>query len=99
MKLKGRHWFVIWLVSVLGVFWFVVWRQSMSFRLARELGDLRERRVALEGRRSDLLRRIRDAESRAKLVPWAKTHLHLRLPADTEIILLPSPPGDSSGGR
>ena len=99
MKLKGRHWFVIWLVAVLGVFWFVVWRQTTSLRLARELGDLRERRIALEGRRSDLLRRIRDAESRAKLVPWAKTHLHLRLPADTEIILLPSPPGDSGGGR
>jgi len=51
------------------------------------------RRANLEGHRADLERRIRAAESRAVLVPRAQ-RLGLRLPSDSEIILLPLAPGD-----
>ena len=61
--------------------------------MARELSELRTRRANLEGHRADLERRIRAAESRAVLVPRAQ-RLGLRLPSDSEIILLPLPPGD-----
>src|SRR2546428_66322 len=47
----------------------------------------------LEGHRAALERRMRAAESRAGLVPRAQ-RLGLRLPSDSEIILLPLPPGD-----
>lgn len=91
MILKGRHWVAVWLVAFLAVAWVVYARQTAAIRDARALAEIRERRVNLEGHRADLERRIRAAESRAVLVPRAQARLGLRLPADTEIILLPVP--------
>ena len=58
--------------------------------MARSLNETRVRRTALEGRRADLERRLRQAASRAVLVPRAQA-LGLRLPADSEIVILPAP--------
>src|SRR2546428_8673562 len=99
MALKGRHWVGIWLLAGLAALWLVIWRQTDGLRAARALTQARERRAALEGTRSDLQRRIRDAESRALLIPRAQRRLGLRQPADTEIILLPVPSaGGGAGG-
>ena len=87
--LKGRYWLAIWLVALLAALWAVIARQTASLNAARALADLRAERAGLEGRRSELVRRIRTAGSRAVLRPRAE-RLGLRLPADTEIILLPS---------
>jgi hypothetical protein len=89
--IKGRHWLAIWLVALLAALWAVIARQTASLNAARALTDLRAERANLEGRRSELERRIRTAGSRAVLLPRAQ-RLGLRLPADTEIILLPAPP-------
>lgn len=94
--LKGRHWLASWLVALLAALWLVIARQTASLNAARALTELRQDRAQLEGRRADLDRRIRTAKSRAVLLPRA-LRLGLRLPADTEIILLPVP--DSSPGR
>jgi hypothetical protein len=91
MALKGRHWLGLWLLTALAALWLVIWRQTDGLRAARALAETRQRRAGLEGRRSELQRRIRDAESRAVLIPRA-LQLGLRQPADTEIILLPAPP-------
>ncbi|HEY3279452.1 MAG TPA: hypothetical protein VGJ83_02985 [Gemmatimonadales bacterium] len=91
MALKGRHVLALWLVSLLAALWLVIARQTASLNAARALTDLREERAQIEGRRADLDRRIRTAKSRAVLLPRAQ-RLGLRLPADTEIILLPAPP-------
>ena len=88
MRLKGRHWFAIWLIAFLAVAWVVIARYTAGIAMARELGELRSRRAELEGRRADLERRIRAAESRAVLVPRAQ-RLGLHLPSDSQIILLP----------
>ena len=93
MRLKGRHWLAVWLIAFLAVAWIVIARFNSSLAMARELSELRTRRANLEGHRADLERRIRAAESRAVLVPRAQ-RLGLRLPSDSEIILLPLPPGD-----
>ena len=93
MRLKGRHWLAIWLIAFLAVAWIVIARYNSSLAMARELAELRTRRANLEGHRADLKRRIRAAESRAVLVPRAQ-RLGLRLPSDSEIILLPLAPGD-----
>ncbi|HTI06368.1 MAG TPA: hypothetical protein VL549_13745 [Gemmatimonadales bacterium] len=90
MKLRGRHWIAVWLVSLLAALWAVIARQTAALNAARALADLREERGSLEGRRADLQRRVRAGESRAVLLPRAKKH-GLRLPADTEIILIPAP--------
>jgi hypothetical protein len=96
MALKGRHWLGLWLLTALAALWLVIWRQTDGLRAARALAETRQRRAGLEGRRSALQRRIRDAESRAVLIPRA-LQLGLRPPADTEIILLPAPPPPPGG--
>jgi cell division protein FtsB len=91
VRLKGRHWIAVWLVAFLAVTWVVYARQTAAIRAARELADLRTRRADLEAHRADLERHIRAAQSRAVLVPRAHGRLGLRLPADSEIVLLPVP--------
>lgn len=81
----------IWLVALLTALWAVNARQTASSNAARALTDLHAEREGLEGKKRELERRIRTASSRAVLLPRAEK-LGLRLPADTEIILLPTPP-------
>src|SRR2546428_13753751 len=90
-RAKGRHWVALWLVAFLVTTWLVYARQTAAIRAARELADLRARRANLDGPRADLERRIPAPESRAVLVPRPQARLRLRLPRDTEIVLVPSP--------
>ena len=66
-------------------------RQTVAFRTARHLHDLREERSNLEARRADLERRIRVASSRQVLVPIAQRALGLHEPADSEFVLFAVP--------
>ena len=91
MAVRGRHWIAFWLVALLGALWAVIARQTASLNAARALTEAREERATLEGRRAELDRRVRTAQSRTVLLPRARA-LGLRLPADTEIILIPAPP-------
>ena len=93
MALKGRHWAAVWLLAFLAVAWIVIARQTAAIRAARELAALHEEQANLAGHGADLERRIRAATSRRILLRRARGHLGLRLPADTEIILLPVPGG------
>jgi hypothetical protein len=90
MTFRGRHWIAFWLVALLAALWLVIARQTSALNSARALADLREARAALEGGRADLDRRVRTAQSRTVLLPRARKQ-GLRLPADTEIILIPVP--------
>jgi hypothetical protein len=88
--MKGRHWLAFWLFFFLGILAWVVARQTASVVLASQLREKRAARSALEGSRADLLGRIRTASSRAVLIPRAQAR-GLRLPADSEIIILQVP--------
>jgi hypothetical protein len=92
MRLKGRHWLMLWLVVFLGVLVAITTRQTEGFRTARRLRELREERMALEARRGDLERRIREGSSRQVLVPIVERALGLHEPADSEFILFAVPP-------
>jgi hypothetical protein len=92
MRLKGRHWLILWLVVFVGVLLAIATRQSAGFRTARHLGELREERTALEARRAELERQIRVASSRQILVPLVERRLGLHQPSDSEFTLLPLPP-------
>lgn len=96
MRFKGRHWLLLWLLLFLLVTAAVVARQTAAFEVARRVGELREQRAALEARRADLERRIREASGRQVLVPKAERDLGLHLPADNEFILfaVPGAPAD-----
>lgn len=91
MAIRGRHRFFFWLVAACLALWLVVWRQTDSFRLARELGDIRRQRTTLEGRLSDYERRVRSAASREQLMLRVATRLGLRRARDSEIIRIPAP--------
>jgi hypothetical protein len=96
MRLKGRHWLMLWLVVFVCVLLAIAARQGAGFRTARRLSELREERTALEARRAELERRIRVASSRQVLVPLAERTLGLHQPSDSELTLLPLtvPPED-----
>ncbi len=90
--MRGRGWVALWLLSFLGVLMWVVARQTAAHVTATELQRVQDQRSALEARKAELLRRIREAGSRAVLVPRAES-LGLRLPADSEIVILQFPEG------
>jgi hypothetical protein len=91
MRLKGRHWVVIWLLLFLCVLVAITTRQTAGFHTARRVRELREERLALEARRADLERRIRVASSRQVLVPVAERLLGLHEPSDSEFVLFVLP--------
>jgi hypothetical protein len=91
MRLKGRHWVLLWLLVFLGGALTVVGRQTAAFRTARRLRDFREERSTLEARRAELERRIRIASSREDLVPVARRGLKLHEPVDSEFVLFAVP--------
>jgi hypothetical protein len=96
MRIRGRHWVLLWLLIFLGGALAVVARQTAAFHTARRLHSLREERSGLEARRADLERRIRVASSRQVLVPIAERAFGLHEPADSEFVLFPVPrsPGE-----
>jgi hypothetical protein len=91
MRLKGRHWLMVWLIIFLCVLVAITTRQTEGFRTARSLRELREARLALEARRGDLERRIRAGSSRQVLVPIVERALGLHEPVDSEFVLFPVP--------
>ena len=95
MRLKGRHWLMLWLVVFVCVLLAIATRQRSGFHTARGLGELREERMALDARRAELERQIRVASSRQVLVPLAEQALGLHEPSDSEFTLLPVPPSPS----
>ena len=96
IRLRGRHWVLLWLLVFLAGALVIVGRQTSAFRTARQLRDLREERGSLEARRAELERRIRLASSRQVLVPVAQS-LGLHEPADSEFVLFPVPlPAETS---
>ena len=97
MRLKGRHWLMLWLVVFVCVLLAIATRQSAGFRAARRLSELREERMALEARRAELERQIRLGSSRQVLVPLAERALGLHQPSDSEFSLLPVSPSPSTG--
>jgi hypothetical protein len=99
VRLKGRHWVLLWLLTFLGGALVVVARQTVAFRTARQLHDLREERSNLEARRADLERRIRVASSRQVLVPIAERALGLHEPVDSEFVLFAVPAPADNGAR
>ncbi len=91
MRVKGRHWLMLWLLVFLCTAAAVVARQTAAFRTARRVRELREQRSTLEARRADLERRIRQASGREVLQAKAERDLGLHLPADNEFVLFPVP--------
>ena len=91
MRLKGRHWVLIWIGVFLLTAAAIIGRQTSAFEAARSLREQREQRTALEAQRADLERRIREASGRRLLEARAQRDLGLHYPADHEFTLFVLP--------
>lgn len=69
MKVRGRHWLMLWLVLFLGVAAAVISRQRAALVTARVLGELKTQRADLESDKARLERQIDEATSRTILIP------------------------------
>jgi len=87
VRLKGRHYLMLWLLLFLVVAAGIVARQNSAIATARRLAELRTERTNLEARRADLEGRIREASSRRALAPLAAS-LGLHEPSDSEVSLV-----------
>ncbi|GBD33531.1 Cell division protein FtsL [bacterium HR33] len=94
MRARGRYWVAGWLIFFLAILAWVAGRQTAGVVAASELEQLRQQRATLEARQGELLARIRESRSREVLIPRAQA-MGLRLPADSEIVILQVPRLDS----
>lgn len=81
---------MLWLVFVLGILFWVVARQTASVVAAAELDSLRVERSDLEAQRTELIGRVRRAESRRVLGERVEK-IGLRAAVDSEIVILAAP--------
>jgi cell division protein FtsL len=98
MRVKGRHWVLLWLGLFLVVAAGVIARQTAAYRISRDLTRLKDERASLEARRAELERRIRQASSRQTLGERA-TRAGLRQPEDSEYVVFPWPVKSSEDSR
>ena len=95
-KPRGRMWLSVWLVFALGMLVWVVARQTAAVVNAGRLDSLRIERSVLEAQRTEVIERVRAAESRETLEERAAA-LGLRAVVDSEIVILTVT--DSVAGR
>lgn len=82
------------LAILLGIFVLamgVIARRTLGISQARTIRQLEERRDAADAARVRLEAEIRDASSRARLGPIVEQRLHMYVPADSQVIILPRP--------
>ena len=91
---RGRSRVALLLLGFVLVSTVVIWRRTAGIQRSRELRDLERARGDLLAERARLERDIRDASSRARLVPLAERRLGMHLPADSEIVYLVHPRDD-----
>ena len=87
-KLRGRSRIALGLLGFLLVATGVIWRRSVGISAARELQVLEERRFELRARSTSLENEIREAASRARLVPIVEQRLQMRTPSDSQVVIL-----------
>ena len=90
---RKRGWAVVGLVLVSFVLIAsgIVWRRSRGIAQARELRDLARKRAQLVAERAALEGAVRVAASRARIGPVAEQRLGMRVPADTQVVLIQRP--------
>ncbi len=90
-RARGRSLVALILLAFLVVAAGVVWRRSLGNEQAREIGRLEQRRAELTAVEAELQNEVRRASSRARLAPIAEQRLQMRVPADTQVVILPRP--------
>ena len=98
---RGRSVVALTLFGFVLVATSVIWRRMFGLSQSRMVQQLERQRSDLRAQRAQLQREIRDAASRDKLTPLVEQRLHLRMPNDSQVIVIerkdvPPPARDAS---
>lgn len=91
-----------WLLLLLGSLVAVTWRQTRGLAMERELRELESERAVAEAEQVELVRRIEELRSRARILRVARARLGMHLPTEAEIVFLPVDSdrvGQAAGGE
>ena len=69
----------------------VVWRRSYGIAQSREIRLLDRERANLVAERAKLESEIRALSGRGKLAEVAEQRLHMRVPNDSQVVIIPRP--------
>ena len=96
---RGRTWVALALVGFVVVASAVIWRRAIGLAQAATIRDLETERLQADGERSKLETSIRMLSGREHLGRIAEDQLHMRVPDDSEVIVLPrvAPPAAADG--
>ena len=86
---RGRSVVALTLFGFVLVATSVIWRRTFGQMQSRAVQQLERQRQDLRGQRSQLQREIRDAASRDKITATAEQRLRLRMPNDSQVIVIP----------
>ncbi len=86
--LRGRSVVALVLAAFVVLASLVIWRRSIGIASSRDLRELDQQRVQLEGDRARLARDVRAASSRERLAPVVEQRLGMRVPSDGQVIIL-----------
>jgi hypothetical protein len=86
---RGRAWVALALVGFVLVASAVIWRRAIGLAQAATIRDLETQRLEVDGERSKLEASIRMLSGREHLGAVAEERLHMRVPDDSEVIVLP----------
>jgi hypothetical protein len=86
---RGRTWVALALVGFVLVACAVIWRRAIGVAQASTIQTLEAQRIQADGEKSKLETTVRMLSGREHLGPIAEQHLHMRVPDDSEVIVLP----------
>jgi cell division protein FtsL len=89
---RGRTRVALALVAFVLVASAVIWRRSLGLREAADVRRLEVQRAGLDGEVTKLETTIRTLSSREHLGAIAEQRLHMRVPDDSQVIVLPHAP-------
>ena len=98
---RGRSVVALTLFGFVLVATSVIWRRTFGQTQSRRVQQLERQRQDLRAQRAQLLREIREAASREKITVTAEQRLRLRMPSDSQVIVIsrkdiPAPARDAS---
>ena len=85
---RGRSVVALTLFGFVLVATSVIWRRTFGLSQSRMVQQLERQRADLRAQRSQLQRDIRTAASRDKLTPLVEQRLRLRMPSDSQVIVI-----------
>lgn len=94
---RGRWAVALVLIAFVIVAAAVIWRRGYGLSRSIEFQELDRRRTQLEAQKTSLERQLRTVTGRGGVGAVAEQQLNMRIPADSQVIVLPSPPTPTAG--